>query len=131
MITVDKDRCIGCSACSNVCPNKNITREDSPVRTIRWASCNQECDLCVEFCPQKALKLVPECDETVLTFSMMPCRICGRSFATQSMVMRVLSAIPQRLQCDSSGQVWIGTCPECLREMERDRSVSDVVCSRM
>jgi Fe-S-cluster-containing hydrogenase component 2 len=60
MIQVDASKCLGCFSCSNVCPSQNITRlETSEKRSIHWKKCKEECDLCVEFCPAKALALVP------------------------------------------------------------------------
>ena len=66
MIQVDVNKCLGCFACSNICPNQFITREEEEGkrRTIRWSKCKEECDICVEFCPAKALTLVPYSDST-------------------------------------------------------------------
>lgn len=132
MIKVDISRCLGCSACSNVCPNKNITKEDDDgKRTIRFAQCREECDLCVEFCPGKALTLVPEAEETVVVLDLVPCQVCGTPFATEPTQKRVASTIPPHLQRDSSGLYWIDVCPPCRRELEGERALRHRVLTRL
>ena len=65
MIKIDAGLCLGCLSCSNVCPSQNIVRtETADKRSLHWKRCKEECDLCVAFCPAKALTLVPF-DETV------------------------------------------------------------------
>ena len=81
MIKVDPGKCLGCLSCSNVCPNQNIVRTDTnESRTVHWKRCKEECDLCVEFCPAKALALVPYDElvpESEVTFELVACRACG------------------------------------------------------
>jgi len=130
MILPDKDKCIGCAACSNVCPNHFTTREDGLVRTIRWSKCTEECDLCVEFCPEKALSLVPECDETEIVHEFVRCKTCGRGFATERMMDRIASTVPPHLLIDSSGLNWLEICPDCRRAVERERAARPVMIAR-
>jgi len=130
MISVDREKCLGCKACSNVCPNHFITREDGRQRTINFSKCSEECDLCVEFCPGKALSLVPECPETTLVFDLVPCTICGTGFATENMLKRVASSVPLHLQVDDSGQSWIQICPSCRQDLERERMARQILLRR-
>jgi Pyruvate/2-oxoacid:ferredoxin oxidoreductase delta subunit len=131
MIKVDSALCLGCMACSNVCPNKNIVREDTAEkRTITWKRCGEECDLCVEFCPAKALTLVPESEETTIAFELVPCRICGARYATEPMLRRIEASLPQDLQKDASGLQWIWVCPVCRRDIEAERATREMVLGR-
>lgn len=135
MIKVDASLCIGCLSCSNVCPSQNIVRtvtEDT--RSIHWKRCKEECDLCVEFCPAKALTLVPF-DESVpepeLTFDLVACRICGSKYATEPMLKRIESVLPVDLQTDADGLEWIRICPSCRRKAESVRVTRPLVKERM
>ena len=102
MIKVDANKCLGCFSCSNVCPSQNITRIDEPeTRTVHWKRCKEECDLCVEFCPGKALTLVPyeeSCPEPTVSFDLVACKICGSRYATEPMLKRIESSLPANLQ---------------------------------
>ena len=131
MIKVDENRCIGCFSCTNVCPNKNITLEEMPAkRTVHWAQCREECDLCVEFCPAKALTLVAESVESAITFELVPCKICSVPYATEPMLKKIESSLPVNLQKDSIGLSWIWICPVCRRKIEAERATKQIVLGR-
>jgi Pyruvate/2-oxoacid:ferredoxin oxidoreductase delta subunit len=134
MIRVDSSLCLGCLSCSNVCPSQNITRtEDSGKRTIHWKRCKEECDLCVEFCPAKALTLVAW-DERVpegeVSFDLVACKICGSRYATEAMLKRIESTLPAEAQKDASGLQWIRICPVCRRNIEAERAGREMVLGR-
>jgi Pyruvate/2-oxoacid:ferredoxin oxidoreductase delta subunit len=134
MIRVDAAKCIGCFSCSNVCPSQNITREEtSGRRSIHWKRCKEECDLCVEFCPAKALTLVPfdeQSEEPTMAFDLVSCKICGTQYATEPMLKRVEASLPENLQKDSSGMAWIWVCPVCRRDIEAERATKQMVLGR-
>lgn len=136
MIQVDAAKCLGCFACSNICPNQFITREEAEgkKRTIRWSKCKEECDICVEFCPAKALTLVPYRDETPekieASFDLVPCRMCNKGFATEPLLKRIRETIPANLQVDSTGRSWVEICPFCRRELEAQTACQQIVRSR-
>lgn len=136
MIKVDASKCLGCFACSNICPNQFITREEEEGnrRTVRWSKCKEECDICVEFCPAKALTLVPYSDSTPelveVSFDLVPCEVCKKGFATEPLLKRIREAIPPNLQTDSNGRSWAGICPFCRRELEAETASKQVVQSR-
>ncbi len=134
MIKVDTSKCLGCFSCSNVCPNQNITREETAdKRSVHWKKCKEECDLCVEFCPGKALMLVPfdaESEEPTLTFDLVSCKICGARYATEPMLRRVESSLPPEVQKDSTGLAWIWVCPICRRNIEAERATKQMVLGR-
>lgn len=134
MIEVDPRLCIGCRSCSNVCPSQNIVCADSEeTRRIRWKRCKEECDLCVEFCPAKALTLVPF-DESVpepeLSFDLVACRVCGSRYAPEPMLLRIKKALPLDSQRDPEGAEWIRVCPSCRRRAEAERAARETVAGR-
>jgi Pyruvate/2-oxoacid:ferredoxin oxidoreductase delta subunit len=134
MIKVDPDLCLGCISCSNVCPNQNIVRTETETkRSIHWKRCREECDLCVEFCPAKALTLVPF-DESVpepeVSFSLVACKICGSRYATEPMLKRIESVLPADSQKDSEGLEWVRVCPTCRRNIEAERATREMVLGR-
>jgi Pyruvate/2-oxoacid:ferredoxin oxidoreductase delta subunit len=134
MIKVDASLCLGCLSCSNVCPSQNITRtETAEQRSIHWKRCKEECDLCVEFCPAKALTLVPF-DEAVpepdVAFDLVACKICTSRYATEPMLRRIESTLPANLQKDSEGLEWIRVCPVCRRSIEAERATKQMVLGR-
>jgi len=134
MIKVDTTLCLGCRSCSNVCPSQNIVlTETADKRCIHWKRCKEECDLCVEFCPAKALTLVP-LDESVpepdISFDLVACKICGSRYATEPMLKRIESDVPANLQKDSEGLEWIRVCPICRRNIEAERATRQMVLGR-
>jgi Pyruvate/2-oxoacid:ferredoxin oxidoreductase delta subunit len=134
MIKVDAGLCLGCLSCSNVCPSQNIVRtETEKTRSVHWKRCKEECDLCVEFCPAKALALVPF-DESVpepdVSFELVACKMCGSRYATEPMLRRIESTLPAEMQKDSDGLEWIRICPICRRDIEAKRATKQMVLGR-
>ena len=134
MIKVDANKCLGCVSCSNVCPSQNITRMDTrEKRSIHWKRCKEECDLCVEFCPAKALTLVPfdeSSPEPNVSFDLVTCKICQSHYATEPMLKRIESVLPANLQVDSTGMAWIWVCPVCRRNIEAERATKQIILGR-
>jgi len=134
MIKVDADLCLGCLSCSNVCPSQKIIRTDTgEMRCLHWKWCKEECDLCVVFCPGHALALVPY-DEGVpepdVSFELVACKICQSRYATEPMLRRIESVLPDNMQKDSDGLEWIRICPECRRNIEAQRATRQMVLGR-
>lgn len=50
---IDKQKCIGCGVCRDVCPSKTIVLRKKKVRIYRKPCV--KCFCCQEFCPQKAI----------------------------------------------------------------------------
>lgn len=134
MIKVDLSLCLGCQACSNVCPSQNVVRTDTgDSRTIHWKRCKEECDLCVEFCPAKALALVPY-DESIpepeISFELVECRVCKSPYATLPSLMKIEASLPPGLQEDASGLEWIWICSQCRRDIEAENAAGQVMRER-
>ncbi|MCX8028309.1 MAG: 4Fe-4S binding protein [Thermodesulfovibrionales bacterium] len=56
---IDKDKCIGCGACSRICPKKAISGEKKKPHLIDQSLCIQ-CRACYETCKFDALKTGPK-----------------------------------------------------------------------
>lgn len=54
MISVDKDKCIGCGACSATCPNSFVMDNDGKAKVVSqdMADCTSQA---AEGCPVKAI----------------------------------------------------------------------------
>lgn len=52
---VDKDNCVGCEMCIEVCPTNAISMNDD-VAVINEDECT-ECGTCVEECPNEAISM--------------------------------------------------------------------------
>lgn len=53
-ITVDKDKCVGCGECVDVCPSEVFELVDGKSEPINADEC-VECCACVEACPEEAI----------------------------------------------------------------------------
>ncbi len=130
MISVDVNKCIGCPTCSKACPLGMITFQDGERRVIRFGRCQEDCDICVRLCPEKALLKVDEGREVQLTFAMRICSLCGSGFAPELMLDRVRSSIPPILQRDATGLCWLDICPGCRRKREGEKAAKQTLVRR-
>ena len=53
-VTVDRDMCIGCGACTGVCPNEALTLDEEGKSVCDSDKC-VECGACVATCPVGAI----------------------------------------------------------------------------
>ena len=131
MISVNARLCIGCPACSRACPNGLIVLQDEGAsRTIRFSSCEEDCDICVKICPEKALSFTEKGRETKIVVPLQPCSSCGKFFATKPMREKVQSCVPVEVQTDCKGWSWVMACPSCRREREGASAVREVLSRR-
>ncbi len=112
---VDRELCIGCSACSSICDTDiiKIVRNDF-TRIIRFRSgCPENCDKCLNSCPVGALSIketyIGESYLLDISFDMCSCRECGRYFATNKMIEHVKSKI-------AMDEEWLNTCVSCRQQ---------------
>lgn len=57
-LVLDKDECIGCALCTQVCPQAVFGMEHKKATIIDFNAC-MECGACVMNCPSKAISVNP------------------------------------------------------------------------
>jgi ferredoxin len=135
-LRVDATRCIGCRACTTVCPAGLITLTDSDHRRmVRFAAvCAEDCDRCATACPTQAIRLesaaVPAGEGTILDFALAACGDCGVPLAPVEMLDHLRAAIPAQVQTDAEGQDWLALCPDCRQQSEAQRMARETLMTR-
>ncbi len=117
-IRVDRKGCTLCMACASVCPHSAVTTGgDLPQLLFDEWNCVQ-CGLCASACPEKVITLAPRfiydpemrrATRTLNEEAPFCCVVCGKPFATQSML--------RRMQEKLKGH-WMFQNPAALRRME-------------
>ena len=112
MLTIELDRCDGCGACVEVCPEGAISLVDGVAR-IDSGSCT-ECEACVQACPTGAIKLarpIAVREEPVAAVADRPqpsalATLAGAtlSFIGSQLLPRVADAIVSALDRRPSGE---------------------------
>ncbi len=57
-LVLDKKKCIGCSLCTEVCPQAVFEMQDNKAHIVDFNAC-MECGACVNNCPSKAISVSP------------------------------------------------------------------------
>ena len=133
-LDVDIDKCIGCQACTHVCPQKCISFGDNATdRTLQFAqTCAQDCTKCADACSENAITLLPM-DQTIegtfsAKFPLWRCTGCKMGFTTEKMVQKLQTSIPALLVPDDRD--WLNTCPLCRRTTEAKQVAGRRLMSR-
>ena len=87
---VNKEECIACGACVDVCPVEAISLEDTAV--IDAETCTS-CETCVERCPAKALTLSGE-EISVDLDRCFGCGVCAVGCPAEAIKMTEKEAVP-------------------------------------
>ena len=133
-LDVNTDKCIGCQACTHVCPEKHISfRDDETERTLQFAqTCAQDCTRCADACSEMAITLLPadKALEGVFSakFPLFHCAGCKMAFATEKMVQKLHTSIPAFLVPDDGD--WLNTCPACRRTAEAKQAAGRGLMTR-
>ena len=121
-LNVDTDRCIGCQACTSVCPADLISfSEEDSDRIFAFAeTCSEDCTRCADVCSETAIKLAPaaKASKTFFTakFPLAHCADCETPYATEKMVAKLSVSIPALLVPE--GMDWLKTCLSCRQKGE-------------
>ena len=59
-VTVDQDKCTGCGACVDVCPNSVFEMGDDGKAKVKNESACVACMACVGTCPVEAITVVDD-----------------------------------------------------------------------
>jgi len=137
-VLVDLDKCIGCWACTHVCPAELITFADNDrQRTLRFArTCSEDCIRCAEVCPEEVITLAPtteiapEGEYLTATFDLLRCQQCDAPFTTERIVNKLLALIPQEFQADAEELSWVRLCPNCRQLTEGEKVAKEWIMSR-
>ncbi len=127
-LNVDPDSCIGCQACTSVCPAALISfRDDNTDRIFTFAeTCSEDCSRCADACSENAITLSPakKASQNFYTakFPLTHCAVCEAPYATEKMVAKLRISIPALLI--PKGTDWLKKCLAC-RQKEEAKNISD------
>ena len=127
---VDQEKCIGCSACANVCPADAIEIEDGgTTRVVRFM--RQACVFCAscqDVCPTKAVELrsgdAAWCRErggskSEATLPLARCEICGGGFIPEAQIAWAMRSVSDKRALTPADRVALqgrlGICMACRR----------------
>ncbi len=100
-VILDNDACTLCMGCVSVCPGNALEAGgETPALKFSESNCVQ-CGLCTRACPESALTLDPRFhpDEVATRSRVLKeeepfrCMSCGKPFATQAMISRMLEKL--------------------------------------
>lgn len=127
---VDPEKCIGCSACANVCPADAIQIEDgAAARSVRFMrhAC-VFCASCQDVCPTHAVELRPGdaawfrtkgASMAEATLPLATCLSCGGRFMPAAQLEWAMKSVTDKrelTQADRQAlQGRLGICPACRR----------------
>lgn len=131
LLMIRENACIGCLACSTVCPDHRIMLRDEKDRrrVIFERVCRQpDCDRCVAACPEDALVLQPLApggseQPLQLAFEWSPCRQCARPVTTAKVLAKLAREAPPELGSAVEIGEWLRLCPACRRRKESESLV--------
>lgn len=136
-IRVDREACTMCMGCVSVCPASAVQGGgDQPRLEFREDRCVQ-CGLCEQACPEDAIALEPRMDfqaflepaaRTLNEAAMHHCPDCGKAFATERMIERMLDRLSGHwMYRDENARNRLLLCEDCrIKKMWDEEGGIDV-----
>ena len=130
---IDREKCMGCGACAQICTAEAIEVMDGPDKRIikvNYGHCTF-CAFCQDECPTQALKLTREyhlltndrqSTKVVNEVNLIDCAFCGEAFFPEKQIDWALKRIVEKVPLYKSFQRDIldamKICLECRREIK-------------
>jgi len=57
-LTLDQEKCVGCGACTQVCPHGVLAMNEHKAKIVDLNGC-MECGACITNCPTEAINVTP------------------------------------------------------------------------
>jgi ferredoxin len=122
-IHVDREACTLCMACAAVCPAEAINSGGGEPRLLFTESNCLQCGLCEQACPEDAITLearlnlpamIDPAPEVVNEEVPFACVSCGKAFATEKMIRRVLDQLAGHwMFTDERAKRRLEMCEDC------------------
>lgn len=127
-IEVDPSKCVGCGACTRICPPKalTLTVEGSTIILKYFAGRCIFCGMCADTCPEKAIRITREFELATgnifdlyrdVEHEARVCSTCGKTFISKKLISKIELKVP-----DVPQEV-MDLCPECRRRETLKRFV--------
>lgn len=139
----DKDKCIGCEACRNICPNYSINVVDKgKERTISvfLGRCTF-CGRCMNDCPEEAIILTPKYEFANTSkeglyiennVERIKCKDCGEYMFPDKQIKRVKERILEKIEEEvkeifkKDMEIYLKYCPECRKKISYEMKTNTV-----
>nr|WP_298248488.1 4Fe-4S dicluster domain-containing protein [uncultured Halomonas sp.] len=128
-LEVDPEACTLCFACVSNCPTPALaTGDDTPMLSYREADCVQ-CGLCVEACPEDAIRLVPGFladpgrTQRQVRHEEAPfcCIRCDKPFASAATIATIKAKLAEHPYFSGEAAARLEMCEDCrVRDVWRD-----------
>jgi len=119
----DKNRCVGCEACVEICPSNAVKKTISMDRmelAIDYGKCIY-CGFCFENCPEKAIKIKStkapskaRYDKETIRFKIHRCKTCGRVLTAENTIYKIKKGKYVSLTDDE--KEYLQYCNSCKRK---------------
>ncbi len=130
----DKDKCTGCQACRNVCPNYtiNVTDNEDKRKVAVFLGRCAFCGRCMFDCPEEAIKLTPQYEFASTsrdnlyvenTVERSKCKNCGQYMFPDKQLKRarerILAEIDDRVRkvFEKDIVTYLDYCSDCRKKL--------------
>ncbi len=120
-IEIDPNKCVGCGACTRICPPKALTMtiESNTIILKYFVGRCIFCGMCADTCPEKAISITKEFELATgnifdlyadVEHEVKTCPICGKTFITRKLSDKIISKVPD-IPLET-----MDLCPDCRRK---------------